>query len=578
MVFQIIVLLLILALVAFQSLQGLYSAMIMAICSIVAAVVAFNFADPLVTAWLAGVQPEIALPLALAVVFIVTLAVLRFIADRFLGGMVHFPYLADRIGGAILGIVPAMIIMGIFVITWQTLPLGARLITFDGFPEQTSAENPNPPRNTLWLAPDTFVVGLVNTLSAGSLGGPNRFDQKHADFNLEVAGFAQTADARFAQASVDGLEPLTIRTRDADDKHTDTQSTAPAQWVDSIAELPLDMASLAESQNPDPAPGKPLTIDGNRFLRVYLKLAPGQDDSDHAIHMTGGQAQLVSLAVDANGNRRNVPAHRSLAGWVLTSPTVPTAVRTLGVNNAWILRGPGEGKPAFTAVVFRVPENHRPWFVQFKQHSRAQVDVLGPTARVLPPQAGKAPTVTMTGLWPIRDKWQPTVSNRIPVRLMVKGNASGTASVNLAGRTVELAGNQLAEARLIARGDALANFTDGRTIEEFSPPPSCRLVMLEAEPKEIAGVFWFNLVKGVVRAGAKESRLAGVYAETDNHNWLLFYNRQLSEDAFQGIDFPKLAGTGKITRIGLVVALPNDKSQFELEIGANLKATFNLDE
>jgi len=97
-IFQILILLLVVGLAMFLANEGLYSAVIMALCAIFSAAIAFNFYEP-VAGLLTGSIPEHAHAAALAGLFLVPMIVLRILADKLLPGMVHFPYWADRAFG-----------------------------------------------------------------------------------------------------------------------------------------------------------------------------------------------------------------------------------------------------------------------------------------------------------------------------------------------------------------------------------------------------------------------------------------------------------------------------------------------
>ena len=164
MILIIIATVLVLGIALFQIVQGLYSALVMAVLSILCAIVALNFYEP-VAALLYKYQPGHADALALIVLFAVPLLVLRILADKFLSANIVMELWPSRIGGGALGIITAMILVGMLMISIQMLPWGPSVFGFKAFDDSLQRDQHLGP-----LRPDEFVVGMANFLSAGSLG------------------------------------------------------------------------------------------------------------------------------------------------------------------------------------------------------------------------------------------------------------------------------------------------------------------------------------------------------------------------------------------------------------------------
>ena len=113
---------LILGIAVYQALQGTFSAMIMAILTILCAVVALNFYEP-VGQLLVGRLAAYAEPVALLALFALPLLILREVFDRCIRGNVLLGLWPDRLGGAAFGLLAGIFLTGMLMIVVQLLPL-----------------------------------------------------------------------------------------------------------------------------------------------------------------------------------------------------------------------------------------------------------------------------------------------------------------------------------------------------------------------------------------------------------------------------------------------------------------------
>jgi hypothetical protein len=181
MVLQILVFLLVLGITFHQAVQGVFSALIMAMLSALCAAVAFQYYEPL-AATLYNYQPAHADALALAGLFAITLLTLRLAFDRFLPGNVVMGNWPDRVAGGALGLITALIVTGIISLAIQMLPTGPRWLMYRPFDDSLQPQQSLAP-----FYPDEFTLGLAKTLSAGSfeLDANSHFAQRHDNFRLE---------------------------------------------------------------------------------------------------------------------------------------------------------------------------------------------------------------------------------------------------------------------------------------------------------------------------------------------------------------------------------------------------------
>jgi len=181
----IIATILILAIAFYQAVQGMFSAIIMALLSVLCVALAFNFYEPMAEALIgAGLQGSFGHGTSLLALFVIPLLVLRICFDRFLRGNVVMGLWADRIGGGAFGLVTGMVLVGMLMIILQLLPLPA---SFLGFRPYTDSLEPAHGMGARLAA--RFTLGLARRLSAGGLapiGGGEKFGEAHDDLLLDA--------------------------------------------------------------------------------------------------------------------------------------------------------------------------------------------------------------------------------------------------------------------------------------------------------------------------------------------------------------------------------------------------------
>ncbi|HUU60332.1 MAG TPA: CvpA family protein [Phycisphaerae bacterium] len=239
--------LLILGIAFYQVIQGLYSALIMAILSIVSAVIAFNFYEP-AAAMLYENQPAHADAAALIALFVVPLLAMRVLCDLFLRRNVVFGVWVDRIGGGAVGILVGMIMVGVLTVAMQMLPLGAKLFTYRPYDDTLRRDQALAP-----FYPDEFVIGLANFLSAGAFAGEQRLDNVHDDLLLEL----YCARNQMEQTYEEEREQIVERVGRVD------------AVPDSLSVVGVYPTPSVIENDPDAAPSNPL-LDDNTLTRIIV--------------------------------------------------------------------------------------------------------------------------------------------------------------------------------------------------------------------------------------------------------------------------------------------------------------------
>ena len=124
--------------------QGLFSAMIHAGLAIVAALIALNWFEPLAAVLtgigLASLGPQ---TIALMALFILSLLILRELADRLIRGNMNFPLLVDRLGATFFALVGSLVAVGIALIGLQMLPIQPKFLWFDRFADDNEGDPPD---------------------------------------------------------------------------------------------------------------------------------------------------------------------------------------------------------------------------------------------------------------------------------------------------------------------------------------------------------------------------------------------------------------------------------------------------
>jgi hypothetical protein len=272
MILTAILIIFVLAIAFFHYTQGFFSATVSAALTVIAAVLAFSYHEPLVESLLGGRFADQAHGMALAVLFAGIYLVLRVAFDAMVPGNMRFPVIVDKIGGAAMGLVAAVFAVGIIAIVAQYLPMspavggysryateGTRSVTVppegSGGRRAMNSETWDPlksekpgafeeaDRQAMLLPVDDVVVNTVARLSdGGSLGWDRPLKDVHPDFLGEV--FAQRL----------GIQPKASRVtppkglKSVDLFRVDTLERRDHEYKD-VRSSPMDVTPLKPKQN-----------------------------------------------------------------------------------------------------------------------------------------------------------------------------------------------------------------------------------------------------------------------------------------------------------------------------------------
>jgi hypothetical protein len=184
MIVIVLVIILILAIAAYQASQGLFTSLVNAVLTLLTAMLAFAYYEPLAASLRESGMQLLADGTAMMLLLAVPLIVLRFIVDRYIvTDNVSFGPWADRIGGGLLGLFNGVVLVGMAALAMQMLPFDASCMGY--LPYDANLQR----KHTLMpFQPDEVVVSLADGLSRGSLGAAEAPALKdvHPNYPLEL--------------------------------------------------------------------------------------------------------------------------------------------------------------------------------------------------------------------------------------------------------------------------------------------------------------------------------------------------------------------------------------------------------
>jgi hypothetical protein len=321
MIFAIAIILLALAIAYFHFAQGLFSATISMVCTVVAALVAVSYTETVISLLLKGAVANYAQAMVMCGLFAITYVILRTIADKAIPGNVLFPLMVDKIGAGVMGLVAGLFATGVFALAVESMPFGPSIAGYSRFAvvdrdvnfpgpngrSQDSITNSelkdpsfDPAKVTGLLLPvDDLVVGVTKTLSSGALTNDHPLAAIHPDWPTEL--FGQRAGVPVGSKRV-ALNLPSLQMVSLQDVFK----------VDSAPEIDAEFQSVREGINHDQ---KPLVAEkGDVFpngadkspdktlLIVRVSFSAEAGDEDNKVRVSCGAVRLVGWK-DQGGDR-----------------------------------------------------------------------------------------------------------------------------------------------------------------------------------------------------------------------------------------------------------------------------------
>jgi hypothetical protein len=145
--------------------QGLFSAFLHFVCTLIAGAIALAVWEPLVYGALLGMRQDLAWSLGLIVPFLAALVILRIASDKLIPSNLKFDEGTDFIGGGAFGLGAGVITAGMILLSVGFMRLPH---SFAGYAPAKYDTNGNViAGDTLWLPADMLTVRLYETLSTG---------------------------------------------------------------------------------------------------------------------------------------------------------------------------------------------------------------------------------------------------------------------------------------------------------------------------------------------------------------------------------------------------------------------------
>lgn len=455
------------AIAYFQAIQGAFSALIMCVLTMVCCAFAFAMHEYVAAALLAKWKPDFALPLALAGCFAVPLIVLRVVADTLIRRNCLISSLADKIGGAVFGLVAALLIGGTLAVALQMLPFGEPFLGHRRFAfSPKDAEVPK--EQGLWLSPDGFAVRFASMCSSGIFSGGRLWTKDHPNY-LEEIGWSQTAARGVRWFAPSG----TLRSV--------------------VTELVPVVYKKEKTPNRPPPDFKPYTeinpSPGHRFIAVRFQPSSDTADEDHQQRFSLYQIRIVGE--DADGVTQEFhpiaiqDASESDGGQASADETVryikaksqPREKDHPAVTGLYSTNDEGE-----IAVVFELPNTFKKArFLEYKMGTRfdltrtkthEKAELKEPETPPPPPpskQAQRSPLKSPGGRTHGANVEDAKFSNDLPYRLTDYQNVGGD---------VETQEHELLNGHLLARLDEQGT-TGGLTT--LRPPEGKAILQIDAE-------------------------------------------------------------------------------------------------
>ena len=423
--FSLFAVVLILAITFYQGLQGLFSALITCVLTILSAALAFGLYEDLYYWQLIQYQPAHGRGIALMAIFVLSLLALRTVFDLIVKGNLQLPTYVDRGGGGVLGFVTAMLIVGMLSISIQMLPFAPSFLGFARYSLVDDTEKEVQPRGsdkdqrmfranldwskvkhsrrTLWLNFDGFTVAMMGSLSNNALHGHNVLADLYPDL-LRSLHNARSGHFRESRTVV-GTDAITI------EGYWDMP--AGAFYTRQLINTGSDGSKKYELKLDKVVPEA-----GKKRVVVRVKIADDARDEDSYHRFTTEQFRLVGR------EGKDGPVQEFFL---------------VGVNHEkydrWVRlhRGEGvtrqqQGGPLRLDLVFEVPDRPEfvPLFVEYKQNARAEIRPPDEKAKKrpikpLPPLKPKEEKKNKKGPGPQEEEQQPGAGTGKPMQDRVSG-------------------------------------------------------------------------------------------------------------------------------------------------------------
>ncbi len=587
MVFILFSLILFAGIAFFQTIQGTFSALIMLVLTILSAAVAVNFYAPISHGYLLEYIPDYADPAALAVLFTVTLVVLRSLADNFIRTNIVIWQWPDRVLAGAISIPVSLILVGVATIGFQMLPFDGQVLLFNRWVPDNDGRLV---RSGIFPYADDFTNKILGSFSDGCLQSDLKFGTVHPDWAGEISAQRIAVQKESKHAIPPGLAKVTLVWK--------------REGPLLIKEYDLEGSSYrgASKKKVTVKDNNRLPANGNIYLATRIQLDQKAADGDGYHRFSWGQIRLVGF----QGSDRTTPINYYAVG--VRDPDFPAEFNYMRVkvkepppssddeaepdirDYGLVSRQPAKGSMSFD-VVFEVPENFTPWFLEYKRWSRSPMPKIsdkdpdkGKAAPVKAAEEKKSVGEAGAGMhvdFQI-DSARTAFTNELPFKL----TSAGAGKVGPAD--AEISSNKYVKGRVYGKvGGSDAEALDGRsggriaTVDGFEVPKDKRLLRMECRFEKAQTQFLqkiFGSVQNVLQKKAIDKKggahlPVGQYVMVDEGNSVqkveLIYDPEAESsgrlEPFREIQLGQL--DGKSARVGFLFLVDPGTEMDRFEVG-----------
>lgn len=374
MLFSLIVGLMVILVAAFWTYQGFFSSAIMFFEALIAALAAFTFYESLNEIWVDSLGPGKGPPIALMLIFLVTLVVLRTMTDRYITKDVTMPPPVSRAGGAMCGFFSGMIMVGMAMIAIQMLPIGSAVFSFERMSYDTEKGGPAKASGLGIFSPDRFTYSLISSLSDGDRFGT---DDDHAlrrtkpDLITQLYSYRAVPqwearvflDERDIEAKAYwetmAIDKPTHKIGEGETMIREFKTIAPKRLDDKYLVCTVEIKKSAMQDK----------INQIRFRLPQFRVVGfdrGSEKETPSVYLATGITDIythqhLGPKPVADAQRERLVAFSPLINFILD----PNMTKVIETDKGFQLD-----------VAFEVPRDFKPWFIEFKSGARADMSGL----------------------------------------------------------------------------------------------------------------------------------------------------------------------------------------------------------
>ena len=590
MALNLTVLIMVLAITFMHSIFGFFSGLINLFCTIAAVAVSLGFYEALndvLTDNFAGEYTPYTEPICVIVLFIITLAVLRTLADNYIRGNVKLPVAVDWTGASICGLLNAQLFVGMMVICVTLLPIGGRVLGYSAWARSDIDErDPDHPeiiryeRNHLWTRSDEFTAGLFSWLSRGSMRGATVFASVYPDFPEAIFFSTNTVQAESS--------PVAYRAERGQKRDGWAQGLRVEGWWEEHD--PIEARYRAEeptSRTPtprydrvvmNPAPGK-------KWLVTQLLLDSSAADRDNRTMKHLFRPTTLRLVGQTTGGAPQQYVPLILAN---TDPQLQGSQRVVNADTNTSLSADRETR---VYAYYEVDQDFDPAFVEYRRHARAP---LGASPM-------ENPRVVLSLGEHAGDGGRQSADAGRTFGSVLEGGSGQNIRLPIVmnRQTLQGAGDVTLQDGKYASGRAfgsLSRLTAGEgqpAVQDFFIPTNRRLIQIKYKPRRINSIVSqvFNYVGQlnnyfIVDSTAEKYPMAGYYAVVTRGN------ERYIEIYYTGADTPESAANRSMldfrniernelndledSEIGMLFLVPPNRSLVRLENQAGEGGDINM--